>query len=101
MALDERLNLGWISFRNVIALGHPRLPRTQSKAKRKHRPSQNQIEFTLSRRATARRRLIKTRLQHYTTAAAINILRLGAWWLGPPREQTRLSPFLALAPKAA
>jgi transposase len=47
------------------------------------------------------RGLIKTRLQHYATAAAINILRLGAWWLGPPREQTRLSPFLALAPKAA
>jgi hypothetical protein len=36
-ALDKRLNLGRISFRNVIALG-------------KHRPSQNQIAFTLCRR---------------------------------------------------
>jgi hypothetical protein len=26
-ALDKRLNLGRISFRNVIALGHRRLPR--------------------------------------------------------------------------
>jgi hypothetical protein len=66
------------------------------------------IEGTISQavrvtklRKTRYRGLIKTRLQHYATAAAINILRLGAWWLGPPREQTRLSPFLALAPKAA
>jgi len=66
------------------------------------------IEGTISQgvRVTGLRKaryrgLIKTRLQHYATAAAINILRLGAWWLGPPREQTRLSPFLALAPKAA
>jgi hypothetical protein len=34
-ALDERLNLRRISFRNVILLGHPRLPRAQS------RPSAN------------------------------------------------------------
>src|SRR5215813_13494625 len=27
---DERLDLGWISFRNVIVLGHPRLPQAQS-----------------------------------------------------------------------
>ena len=45
------------------------------------------------------RGLIKTRLQHYATAASINILRLGAWWLGRGREQTRRSPFLALAPQ--
>jgi hypothetical protein len=30
-ALDERLNLGRISFRNAIALGHPRLPLAQSR----------------------------------------------------------------------
>jgi transposase len=66
------------------------------------------IEGTISQavrvtklRKTRYRGLIKTRLQHYATAAAINILRLGAWWLGPPREQTRVSPFLALAPQAA
>jgi len=47
------------------------------------------------------RGLIKTRLQHYATAASINILRLGAWWLGRGREQTRRSPFLALAPQTA
>ena len=47
------------------------------------------------------RGLIKTRLQHYATASAINILRLGAWWLGREREQTRRSPFLALAPQTA
>ena len=29
-ALEERLNLGRISFRDVIALDHPRLPRAQS-----------------------------------------------------------------------
>src|SRR5215468_7875735 len=28
---DERLNLGRISFRNVLALGHRRLPRAQSR----------------------------------------------------------------------
>ena len=28
-ALDERLNLGRISFRNIILLVHPRLPRAQ------------------------------------------------------------------------
>jgi transposase len=44
--------------------------------------------------------ILKTRLQHYATASAINILRLGAWWLGRPREKTRRSPFLALAPHA-
>jgi hypothetical protein len=38
--------------------------------------------------------LIKTRLQHYATATAINILRLGAWWVGRGREQTRRSPLL-------
>jgi len=46
------------------------------------------------------RGILKTRLQHYATASAINILRLGAWWLGRPREKTRRSPFLALAPQA-
>jgi transposase len=43
----------------------------------------------------------KTRLQHYATAAAMNVLRLGAWWLERPRAKTRQSPFLALQQKAA
>jgi transposase len=47
------------------------------------------------------RGLIKTRFQHYATAAGLNILRLGAWWLGRPREKTRRSPFLSLAPEPA
>jgi transposase len=47
------------------------------------------------------RGLIKTRLQHYATAAGINLLRLGTWWLGRPREKTRKSPFLSLAPEPA
>jgi transposase len=47
------------------------------------------------------RGLIKTRFQHYATAAGLNILRLGAWWLGRPREKTRRSPFLLLAPEPA
>ena len=40
-------------------------------------------------------------LQHYATAAWINLLRLGAWWLGRPLEKTRQSPFLSLAPEPA
>lgn len=47
------------------------------------------------------RGMAKTRLQHYATAAAMNVLRLGAWWLERPRAKTRQSPFLALQPKAA
>jgi transposase len=46
------------------------------------------------------RGLIKTHFQHYATAAGINLLRLGAWWLGKPREKTRRSPFLSLAPES-
>ena len=66
------------------------------------------IEGTISQavravkmRKTRYRGLIKTRLQHYATAAGINLLRLGAWWLGRPLEKTRQSPFLSLAPEPA
>lgn len=45
--------------------------------------------------------LAKTRLQHLATAAALNVLRLGAWLLERPRAKTRTSAFMALAPKAA
>jgi transposase len=41
--------------------------------------------------------LAKTRLQHFLTAAALNLVRLGAWLADTPREQTRRSPFTALA----
>ena len=41
--------------------------------------------------------LAKTRLQHVTTAAAINIDRLAAWLNGRPHANTRVSRFSALA----
>jgi transposase len=40
--------------------------------------------------------LARTHLQHIATAAAINVVRLGEWWAGTPRAQTRCSPFAAL-----
>ena len=44
-------------------------------------------------RKTRYRGLAKTRLQHFATATAMNIARLGAWWAGVPREKTRESAF--------
>jgi transposase len=41
--------------------------------------------------------LAKTRLQHIVTAAALNVVRIGAWLAGIPRAQTRQAPFVALA----
>jgi len=41
--------------------------------------------------------LAKTRLQHVITAAALNVVRAGAWLAGVPRAQTRQAPFVALA----
>ena len=41
--------------------------------------------------------LAKTRLQHIITAAALNVVRAGAWLAGFPRAQTRHAPFVALA----
>ena len=41
--------------------------------------------------------LAKTRLQHIVTAAALNVVRIGAWLAGSPRAQTRQAPFVALA----
>jgi transposase len=40
--------------------------------------------------------LAKTHLQHMITAVALNIVRLGEWWLGTPPAKTRCSPFAAL-----
>jgi len=63
------------------------------------------IEGTLSQAARAfeRRRSrylgeAKTHLQHLATAAAINLVRLFAWFEECPRESRRSSPFAALAP---
>jgi transposase len=41
--------------------------------------------------------LAKTRLQHLITAAALNVVRAGAWLAGFPRAQTRHAPFAVLA----
>jgi transposase len=40
--------------------------------------------------------LAKTPLQHLLTAVALNVVRLGEWWLGTPLAKTRCSPFAAL-----
>jgi transposase len=40
--------------------------------------------------------LAKTHLQHLLTAVALNVVRLGEWWLGTPLAKTRCSPFAAL-----
>jgi transposase len=45
--------------------------------------------------------LAKTRLQHLATAAALNVVRLGAWLLENGRAKTRRSAFAALAPQMA
>ena len=42
--------------------------------------------------------LAKTHLQHLATAAALNLVRLGAWLAGTPLVTTRRSSFAALAP---
>jgi hypothetical protein len=34
-------------------------------------------------------------------AVALNVIRLGEWWLGTPRAKTRSSPFAALRVTAA
>jgi transposase len=40
--------------------------------------------------------LAKTHLGHILTAAAVNLLRIGAWLAGVPRARTRHSPFATL-----
>ena len=42
--------------------------------------------------------LDKVHLQHILTAAAINLVRLGAWFEGVPLAKTRVSSFAKLAP---
>jgi transposase len=44
--------------------------------------------------------LEKTHLSHVFTAAALNFVRVGAWFMQRPREQTRTSRFAKLAPAA-
>ena len=47
--------------------------------------------------------LAKTHLQHVLTAAAMNLIRLGAWFAGTPLARTRQSAFtkLMMAPVPA
>jgi hypothetical protein len=40
--------------------------------------------------------LAKTQLQHVVTAAAMNLVRLGAWLAGTPLARTRHSAFARL-----
>jgi transposase len=44
--------------------------------------------------------LARTHLQHVATAAALNLVRLGEWWLGTPVAKTRRGPFARLQPAA-
>jgi transposase len=62
------------------------------------------IEGTLSQalrltklRQARYRGLARTRLQHLLSAAALNLHRLDAWWLGRSRAGTRPSPLAAFA----
>jgi hypothetical protein len=48
-------------------------------------------------RRTRYRGLAKTHLSHVLTAAAVNMIRLDAWWTGTPLAQTRTSRLAALA----
>ena len=41
--------------------------------------------------------VVKTRLQHLLTAAALNVARLAAWFAERPRAATRPSRLAALA----
>jgi transposase len=52
-------------------------------------------------RRTRYMELAKTRLQHLITAVALNVVRLGEWWLGTPPAKTRCSAFAALGMVAA
>jgi transposase len=45
--------------------------------------------------------LAKAHLQHLLTAVALNVVRLGEWWLGTPQAKTRCAPFAALQVVAA
>jgi len=45
--------------------------------------------------------LAKTHLQHLLTAVALNVVRLGEWWLGTLPAKTRCSAFAALRMAAA
>jgi transposase len=45
--------------------------------------------------------LAKTQLQHLATAAALNVVRVGAWFLENVRAKTRRSAFAVLAPQIA
>jgi transposase len=47
------------------------------------------------------RGLAKTHLQHLCTAVALNVVRLGEWWLGTPQARPRRSPLAALRVVAA
>jgi transposase len=84
------------------ALQAARQRQTTAKFKQRYRTRAG-IEGTISQgtRSFGLRRsryigLAKTRLQHFATAAAINLTRAVAWLLDVPTAQTRVSHFAAL-----
>jgi IS5 family transposase len=56
----------------------------------------SQAVHKMNLRQARYRGLVKVQFQHYAIAAALNLVRLGAWLLEKPRARTRSSPFLAL-----
>ena len=77
--------------------------RQQTPAFQKQYAARAGVEGTISQavhkmnlRQARYRGLVKVQLQHYATAAALNLVRLGAWLQERPRAKTRSSPFLAL-----
>jgi transposase len=89
------------------ALQHAR-QREKTEAFQKPYAQRAGVEGTMSQgvRVTGLRRaryvgLAKTRLQHLATAAALNVVRVGAWLLENVRAKTRRSTFAALNPQLA
>jgi transposase len=56
----------------------------------------SQAVHKMNLRQARYRGLVKVQFQHYATAAALNLVRLGAWLQERPRAKTRSSPFWAL-----
>lgn len=80
--------------------------RQQTKEFKEQYKTHADIEGTISQgvravdlRYARYRGLAKTKLQHFATAAGLNLLRLRDWWFEQPKAKTRVSPFLALAPQ--
>ena len=58
-------------------------------AQKERRPTIAQATHVTGIRRARYLGLPKTRLEHNTAAAAINLIRLDAWWTGKPLDRTR------------